>query len=83
MEVHLSPDVQAKLEEMAREAGVEASDIIEDLIVALYEELTLTREVLLSPHDVTEGAPMDDIDGQQVYQQLMEKVQARRQRRPD
>jgi hypothetical protein len=46
MEVDFRPEVQAKLEEMAREAGREPADVIEDAVIGLYDELAYTREML-------------------------------------
>jgi predicted transcriptional regulator len=57
MEVHFSPDVQAKLDQMARDTGRQPTEVIED-------------------------AKVQGIDGEEAYRRLMEKTQARRQRRP-
>ena len=38
MQVEFNPEVQAKLEQMAREAGREPAEVIEDAVVGLYDE---------------------------------------------
>ena len=37
MEVHFSPEVQAKLDQMARDAGKQPTDVIEDAVVGLFD----------------------------------------------
>ena len=46
MEVHLTVDVQAKLEPMAYDAGKQLGELIEDAVIGLYDELVYTREML-------------------------------------
>jgi hypothetical protein len=82
MEVHLTPDVQAKLEQMARGAGKQPGELIEDAVIGLYDELVYTREMLDRRCDEMESGKARGIDGEEAYQRLMEKTQARRQRRP-
>jgi len=82
MEVHFSPDVQAKLEQMAREAGRQPTEVIEDAVVGLYDELAYTREMLDRRYDEMESGKVQGIDGEEAYRRLMEKTEARRQRRP-
>jgi predicted transcriptional regulator len=46
MEVHLSPGVQAKLEQMARESGRPSHELVEDAVAGYFDELAHTREML-------------------------------------
>jgi len=46
MEVHLIPDVKAKLEQMARDAGQQPAEVVEDAVIGLYDGLVYTREML-------------------------------------
>jgi hypothetical protein len=82
MEVHFSPEVQAKLDQMARDAGWRPAEVIGDAIVGLYDELACTREMLDRRYDEMESGKVQGIDGEEAYRRLMEKTQARRQRRP-
>lgn len=82
MEVHFTPEVQAKLEQMAREAGRLPAEVLEDAVVGLYDELAYTREMLDRRYDEMESGKVRGIDGEEAYRRLMEKTQARRQRRP-
>ena len=82
MEVHFTPDVQAKLEQMARDAGRQPAEVIEDAVIGLYDELACTREMLDRRYDEMESGKVQGIDGEEAYRRLMEKTQAQRQRRP-
>ena len=80
MKVHFSPDVQAKLEQMARDAGRQPAAVIEDAVIGLYDELTSMREMLDRCYDEMEDGKVQGIDGEEAYRRLMEKTQAMRSR---
>jgi hypothetical protein len=82
MDVHLTPDVQAKLDRMARDSGRQPAELIEDAVIGLYDELAYTREMLDRRYDEMDSGKVPGIDGEGAYRRLMEKTQARRQRRP-
>ena len=82
MEVHFTPEVQAKLDQMAREAGRPPTEVIEDAVIGLYDELAYTREMLDRRYDKMGSGKVQGIDGEEAYRLLMEKTQARRQRPP-
>ena len=82
MEVNFSPDVLAKLEKMAREAGRQPAEVVEDAVAGLYDELAYTREMLDRRYDEMESGKDKGIDGEEAYRRLMEKTQVRRQQRP-
>jgi len=81
MEVHLSPDVQAKLEQMARESGRPSEELVEDAVAGYFDELAHTREMLDRRFDDLESGRVKPIDGEEAYRRLMEKTEAQRQRR--
>jgi hypothetical protein len=64
VEVNFTPDVQEKLEQMARDAGRPLSDVLD----RRYDEM--------------DSGTVQGIDGEEAFRRLMEKTQARRQRRP-
>jgi predicted transcriptional regulator len=39
MEVHFTPEVQAKLEQMARDTGRPSDELVEDAVIGLFDEL--------------------------------------------
>ncbi len=82
MEVNFSPDVQAELEKMAREAGRQPAEVVEDAVIGLYDELAYTREMLDRRYGEMESGKEQGIDGEEAYRCLLEKTQARRHQRP-
>ena len=82
MEVHFKPDVQAKLDEMARESGRPSDELVEDAVIGYFDEMAHTREMLDRRFDDLESGRVKPIDGEEAYGRLMEKTDAHRQRRP-
>jgi predicted transcriptional regulator len=80
MEVHFKPEVQAKLEQMARESGRPSDELVEDAVAGYFDELAHTREMLDQRFDDLESGKVKPIDGEEVYRRLMEKSDAQRQR---
>ena len=78
MEVHFTPDVQEKLEQMVRDTGRSSVELVEDAVVGLFDELTQTREMLDRRYDDLESGRVQPIDGEEAYRQLMEKTAQRR-----
>ena len=46
MEVHVTPDVQARLEPMARDTGRRSDELVDDAVTGYFDELANTREIL-------------------------------------
>lgn len=82
MEVHFTPDVQAKLEQMARDTGRRSDELVEDAVIGLFDELAYTREMLDRRYDDLETGRMQPIDGEEAYRRLMEKTEVQRRHRP-
>ena len=80
MEVHFKPDVQAKLDQMARESGRPSNEVVEDAVIGYFDELAHTREMLDRRFDDLENGRVKPIDGEEAYRRLMEKTDAQRQR---
>jgi hypothetical protein len=80
MEVHFKPDVQARLEQMARESGRPSEELVEDAVVGYIDELARTREMLDRRYDDLETGTVRPIDGEEAFRRLMEKTEAQRRR---
>jgi hypothetical protein len=81
MEVHFKPDVQAKLDQMARESGRPSDELVADAVIGYFDEMAHTREMLDQRFDDLESGRVKPIDGEEAYRCLMEKTDAQRQRR--
>jgi predicted transcriptional regulator len=82
MEVHFTPDVQAKLEQMARETGRRSDELVEDAVIGLFDELAGTREMLDRRYDDLASGRVQPVDGEEAYRILMQKTEAQRRQRP-
>jgi hypothetical protein len=82
MEVHFTPDVQAKLEQLARDTGRPGGELVEDAVAGLFDELAYTREMLDRRYDDLESGRVQPIDGEEAFRSFMEKTAARR-RQPE
>jgi predicted transcriptional regulator len=81
MEVHFKPDVQAKLDQMARESGRPSDELVEDAVIGYFDELARAREMLDRRFEDLESGKVKPIDGEEAYRRLVEKTDAQRQRR--
>jgi len=80
VEVHVKPELQAKLDEMARESGCRSEELVEDAINGYFDELAYTREMRDRRYDDLESGKVQLISGEEVFRRLMEKTEARRRR---
>ena len=81
MEVHLSPDLEAKLDKWAAETGRAKEELVEDALTGYFDELAQVREILDSRYDDIKSGRVKPIDGEEVFARLREKSQARRSNR--
>ena len=79
MEVHFTPDVQAMLDQLARETGRPSDELVADAVAGLFDELAFTRGMLDRRYDDLESGRVQPIDGEEAYRRLMAKTAERRQ----
>lgn len=82
MEVHVKPELQAKLDQMARESGCPADGLVEDALIGYFDELAYMRETLDRRYDHLESGKVKLIDGEEARARLMAKSAAHRARQP-
>jgi predicted transcriptional regulator len=78
MEVHFTPEVQAKLDRMAQESGCPSEELVEDAVIGYFDELAYTREMLDRRCDDLDSGRVKPIDGEEAFQRLMERTEAKR-----
>jgi len=59
---HFTTDVQAKLEQMARDTGRGSAELVEDAVFGLFDELAYAREMLDRRYDDLETGRAEPID---------------------
>jgi predicted transcriptional regulator len=83
MEVQFEPALQAKLDKIARESGLDAVQLVQDAVASYVDELAGTREMLDSRYDDIKSGKVKLIPGDEVEGHFREKsAAARRTDRP-
>jgi hypothetical protein len=82
MEVQFEPAVQAKLEQIARESGLDAVQLVQDAVAGYVDELAGTREMLDSRYDDIKSGKVKMIPGEEVEAYFREKSAAARRSEP-
>jgi len=78
MEVHLAPDLQAKIDQLVTETGRAPDELIEDAMAGYVAELAETREMLNSRYDDLKSGRVKPIPRDEVAVHFREKSAAAR-----
>jgi predicted transcriptional regulator len=70
MEVHLRPETESRLQELAAETGRAPDDLVEDAMAAYLQELAQAGETLDGRYDDIKGGRTKPIDGQAFFESL-------------
>jgi Arc/MetJ-type ribon-helix-helix transcriptional regulator len=70
MEVHLAPELQAKIDQLVTETGCPVEKLIEDALAGYVPELAQTREMLDSRYDDLKSGRVKPIDGEEFFERL-------------
>jgi len=81
MEVHFSPEIQARLDRLAAESGRSKDELVQDAMPGYLDELERTRGMLDSRYDDLRSGKVKPISGEEVIARLREKSAARRSSR--
>ena len=78
MEVPFTPDVQARLEQLAAETGRAQDEFVLDAMVGYFEELDQVRGMLDGRYDEIKSGRLSLIDGDEAFARLRARSAARR-----
>ena len=78
MEVQLTPDVQAKLDQLSVETGRKREEFVRDALEGYLEELGQVRGLLDSRYDDLKSRRVALLSGEQVVAHFSKKSAARR-----
>lgn len=73
MEVHLSPETESRLQELASKSGRAPNDLIEDAMAAYLQELAQVRDMLDSRYDDLKSGRVKPVDGEEAFANLRRK----------
>jgi predicted transcriptional regulator len=78
MVVRLSPETESRLQELAATTGRAPDDLVEDAMTGYLAELSQVRNMLDTRYDDIKSGRVQPIDGEEVFRQLRQKSQNRR-----
>ena len=80
MEVHFTPDVEKKLNDLATQSGRGTDELLQDALAAYFDELVQTRDMLNSRYDELKSGTVKPIDCEEAFVRLKAKTEAQRDR---
>lgn len=80
MEVHFTPDVEKKLNDLAAQSGRGPAEVLQDALAAYFDELAPTRDMLDSRYDDLKSGRVKPIDGEEAFARFKAKTEAQRNR---
>jgi len=78
MEVHVKPEIQAKLDQIARESGRPSDELVEDALIGYFDELACTREMIDRRYDDLESGKVKLVSPEEVKARILAKSVVRR-----
>jgi predicted DNA-binding protein len=78
MEVHLKPETESRLQELAARTGRATDELVEDAMAGYLQELSQVRELLDSRYDDITTGRMKPADGEEAFSRLRRNSEQRR-----
>lgn len=78
MVVHLKPETESRLQELAATTGREPEELIEDAMAGYLKELAELNEELDRRYDEIQSGRVKPLDGEDAFERLRVKNQNRR-----
>lgn len=74
MDIHLEPDVLAKLDHLAKESGRPASELIHDAITGYVDDLIGLRQMLDTRYDEVKSGKVIPMNGPEAFARLRQNI---------
>jgi predicted DNA-binding protein len=81
MEVQFTPDLQARLEQLAIETGRPEREVVVDAMTGYFGELDQVQGMLDRRYDELKSGEVQLIDGEEAFERLRAKSEARNNER--
>ena len=78
MQVHLKPETESQLQELAARTGRAPDELVEDAMAGYLQELAQVREVLDRRYDDIKSGRVKPVDGEESLANLRSKSKERR-----
>ena len=73
MDVHLTPELAARLDKLSAETGRPKDELVQDVMAGYFEELEQIRQMLQSRYDDIESGRVKPIDGNEFFENLRKR----------
>ena len=73
MELHLTPDLEAKLNQLSAQTGRAKEELIQDAMAGYLAELSQVRDTLDARYDDIKSGRTEPIDGEETFTRLRQK----------
>jgi predicted DNA-binding protein len=73
MEVHLKPETESRLNELASRSGLPTDDLMEDAMAGYLQEVTEVRHMLDSRYDDIKSGRVKPVDGEAFFESLRQR----------
>jgi predicted transcriptional regulator len=77
MELHLKPETETRLQELAATTGRAPDELVEDAMTGYLAELTQVRNMLDGRYDDIKSGRVKPLDGEEAFARLRQKSQDR------
>jgi predicted DNA-binding protein len=78
MEIHLRPETESRIQELAAKTGRATGELVEDAMAGYLEELAQTRAMLDRRYEELSNGSVKSVDGEEAFSSLRRKSQERR-----
>ena len=78
MEVHFTPELEKKLNDLAALSGRPAGELVRDAVAGLVDELAETSDMLDRRYDEINNGKVKLIPGEEAVARLHERIEGRR-----
>jgi predicted transcriptional regulator len=78
MVVHLKPELESRLKELSVATGRAPEELVEDAMAGYLAELADARAMLDARYDDIKSGRVNPIDGEEAFNQIRKKSEARR-----
>ena len=78
MSIHLTPEHEARINDLARQTGRDNADVLGEVIDSYFEELTRVNATLDRRYDEIKSGHVKTVSGDEVFESLRRKSDERR-----
>jgi predicted transcriptional regulator len=78
VQIHLTPDTQAKLDKLAQDSGRPAEELVEDALAGYLHEVAELGALLDRRYDDLKTGRVKPVDGADALSRIRDKSRARR-----